>query len=59
MSERKNERSNYWLISIILDKKKNFLQKEIIDFFNLKKYYIRPIWMPLHKNKHLISQKWI
>ena len=53
MSERKNERSNYWLISIILDKKKNFLQKEIIDFFNLKKYYIRPIWMPLHKNKHL------
>jgi len=53
ISENKDERSNYWLISIILDKKNIFLQKEIINFFNFKKYYIRPIWMPLHKNKHL------
>ena len=28
MSERKNERSNYWLISIILDKKRIFYKKK-------------------------------
>ena len=53
LCERRHEKSNYWLISIILDKKDTLLQKEIINFFNFNKYYIRPVWMPLHKNKHL------
>ena len=53
LSESKFARSNYWLISIILDKKNCQFQKDIINLFNKKKYYIRPIWMPLHKNKHL------
>ena len=53
LSESKLERSNYWLISIMLDKNNSRLQKDIVRFFNDKKYYIRPIWKPLHQNKHL------
>ena len=51
--ESKLERSNYWLISIMLDKNNSGLQKDIVRFFNDKKYYIRPICKPLHQNKHL------
>ena len=49
----KNSKSNNWLISIKL--KKEFIKKKnnILNFLWKNKIYARPLWIPLHKLKHL------
>ena len=42
--EGKNLKSNYWLQTLILDKKYKFLKNKILDFCYKKKIFLRPTW---------------
>ena len=51
--EPKNCRSNYWLQTIILNKKNVKLRDKIINQSHSSGIKVRPVWRPLHKSKHL------
>ncbi len=51
--EPKNTKSNYWLQTLLLDKKNKKLKNEIIKVFNENKIMARPAWKLLHTLKHL------
>ena len=40
--------SNYWLQTLILNKKNNKSQKSIINYLNKKGINVRPPWQPIH-----------
>ena len=42
--EGRNLKSNYWLQTLILDKKYKFLKNKILDFCYKKKIFLRPTW---------------
>ncbi len=42
--EGKHLRSNYWLQTLILDKKHRFLKNKILKYCFQKKFYLRPSW---------------
>lgn len=51
--EPKNARSNYWLNTLILNKKDKTLKNKIIRKLNQNNIMTRPVWKPLHTLKHL------
>ncbi len=51
--EPKNSYSNYWLQTLILNKKNKFLKNKILKITNQKNIMTRPAWKPLHTLKHL------
>jgi perosamine synthetase len=51
--EPKNSRSNYWLQTILLNKKYIKYRDKIIITSHKDRIKIRPVWRPLHKSKHL------
>jgi perosamine synthetase len=48
LEEPKNSLSNYWLNTIVLDKKCKFYKNKIIKSLIKNKFYCRPLWQPLH-----------
>jgi len=52
LKEPKNCKSNYWLNTIILDKKFSTHQKKIIKLCHNNRIFVRPVWKPLHKLQH-------
>ena len=44
LKERKNNVSNYWLQTIILDKKLKYLKNDILAYCYKKNFLLRPIW---------------
>ena len=42
--EGKNMKSNYWLQTLILDKKNKYLKNQILNYCYKKKIYLRPVW---------------
>ena len=58
MEEPKNTKSNYWLQTLILNKKNSLIRNRILNFLNKKKIMVRPVWDLLNKNKpYLQCQK--
>ena len=53
MSEPKNSTSNYWLQTLILEKKYSKFKNLILKETNKKNIGTRPCWKPLHRLKHL------
>ena len=53
LKEPKNSKSNYWLQTIILEKKHKYLKKFLLKETNSSGIITRPIWKPMHKLKHL------
>ena len=53
LKEPKNAKSNYWLQTIILDKKVSKHRDQILNNLNKTGYLLRPVWKPLHKLNHL------
>ena len=51
LREPKKCKSNYWLQTIILDKKNKNLRDKILNYTNKKGLETRPIWCLLHKLK--------
>tara|TARA_B100000686_G_C16775962_1_gene968484 strand:- start:869 stop:2050 length:1182 start_codon:yes stop_codon:yes gene_type:complete len=51
-SEPKKCRSNYWLQTLILNKKNKKLRNKILNYTNHKGLETRPTWCLLHKLKH-------
>ena len=52
LEEPKSCKSNYWLNTIILDKKFSVHQKNIIKLCHKNKIFVRPVWKPLHQLDH-------
>ena len=48
LEEPKNSLSNYWLNTIVLDKKYKFYKNKIIKSLIKNKFHSRPLWQPLH-----------
>ena len=48
LEEPKNSSSNYWLNTIILNKKYKFKKNKIIKGLIKNNFYCRPLWQPLH-----------
>ena len=42
--EGKNMKSNYWLQTLILDKKHKYLKNQLLKYCYKKKIYLRPVW---------------
>ena len=53
LKEPKNSKSNYWLQTVILEKKFKHLKNLFLKETNLSGIITRPIWKPMHKLKHL------
>ena len=53
LKEPKNSKSNYWLQTIILEKKFSYLKNLFLKETNLLGIITRPVWKPMHKLKHL------
>jgi len=51
--EPKNSKSNYWLQTILLNKKYRKYKDQILEASNRDGIKIRPVWRPIHKSKHL------
>ena len=51
--EPKNCKSNYWLQTILLNKKSVKLRDKIINKLFKNKIRVRPLWRPIHKSKYL------
>jgi perosamine synthetase len=51
--EPKNAKSNYWLQTLLIDKKNKKLKNEIIKVLNKNQIMARPAWKLLHTLKHL------
>ena len=51
--EPKNAKSNYWLQTLLIDKKDKKLKNMIIKVFNKNQIMARPAWKLLHTLKHL------
>ena len=49
----KNSKSNNWLISIRLKNEMSKKKNKVLNFLWKNKIYARPLWIPLHKLKHL------
>ena len=43
-SEGKNMRSNYWLQSLIFEKKYKYLKNQLLNYCHKKKLFLRPTW---------------
>lgn len=52
LEEQKNCKSNYWLNTIILDKKYLSHQRQIIKLCHNNNIFVRPVWKPLHQLNH-------
>jgi len=52
LKEPKNCKSNYWLNTIILDKKYLLHQRQIIKLCHKNNIFVRPVWKPLHQLNH-------
>ena len=52
LQEPKNCKSNYWLNTIILDKKFLPQQRQIIKLCHKNNIFVRPVWKPLHQLNH-------
>ena len=48
LEEPENSLSNYWLNTIVLDKKYKSYKNKIIKSLIKNKFYCRPLWQPLH-----------
>lgn len=53
LKEPKNAKSNYWLQTLILDKKISKYRDQILNNLNKSGYLLRPVWKPLHKLSYL------
>jgi len=53
LKEPKNCKSNYWLQTLILEKKSSKIKNNILKITNQKNIQTRPIWQVLTKNKYL------
>ena len=53
LEEPKYSRSNYWLQTVILEKKFKNLRNLFLKQTNLSGIITRPIWKPMHQLKHL------
>jgi perosamine synthetase len=51
--EPKNCKSNYWLQTILLNKKNVKFRDMIISKFRTNRIQVRPLWRPIHKSKYL------
>jgi perosamine synthetase len=51
--EPKNCKSNYWLQTILLNKKNVKFRDMIISKFRTNRIRVRPLWRPIHKSKYL------
>ena len=49
--ENKNTKSNYWLQTIILDKKYKNLKNKLLNYCYKKSIYLRPVWKIISKLK--------
>ena len=51
--EPKNAKSNYWLNTLLINKKEKILKNDILKILNKNKIMTRPAWKPLHTLNHL------
>ena len=52
MAQPINAKSNYWLQTLILDKKNSKFKNLILAGTNKRKIKTRPCWIPMHKLQH-------
>ena len=52
LNQSKNCKSNFWLITILLNENSLSKRDKIIEFLNNNGVQVRPCWKPLHRLKH-------